>query len=172
MASAQQVPLEYRRKLLAALFTGVERHTCHEWQAHNHYLRTAVMASPGESAAVVHCCLMAPFHPLFHPPPRGASGGVRSLKPVVGRGPRDQSGGAKWCREAREVLPRPTPLRFERANGREAGRGWIAAFTTEKRPETVFRGCSEVCFLCRSQSSHWSLFQKKRGVVTLKNSPP
>ena len=112
------------------------------------------------------------FHPLFHAPLRGASGGVRSLKPVVGRGPRDQSGGEKWCREAREALPHPAPLRFERANGREAGRGWIAAFTTEFPSETIFRGGSEVCFFCRHTVECLSLFQKKRGVVTLKNSPP
>jgi hypothetical protein len=53
---------------MAGLFAGIKRHKCHEWQAHNHYQRTAVMASQGESAAVVCCCHMAPFHPLFHPP--------------------------------------------------------------------------------------------------------
>ena len=71
---------------------------------------------------------------------------------MVGRGPRDQSGGEKWCREAREALPHPAPLRFERANGREAGRGWIAAFTTEFPSETIFRGGSG-CVLLLSRRS-------------------
>ena len=29
---------------------------------------------------------------------------------MVGRGPRDQSSGEKWCREAREALRRPPPF--------------------------------------------------------------
>ena len=76
------------------------------------------------------------------------SGGVRKPKPVVGRGPWDQSSGAKWCGEAREALACCVTLRFERASRRETGRSWITAFTTELRPETIFRGCSEVvpCF--------------------------
>jgi hypothetical protein len=57
-----------------------------------------------------------------HPPPlRGASGCVRSRKPLLGRGPRDQSSGQKPRMSAPEALVCLAPLRFERARGREVG---------------------------------------------------
>ena len=111
-------------------------------------------------------------HHLFTHPQRGASGGMRSRKLMVGRGPRDQSSGQKPRARAPEALACLAPLRFERARRREVGSGRIAAFTTGLPSETIFRGRSEVCFSSRAQSSRWSLFQKKRGVVTFWILPP
>jgi hypothetical protein len=79
---------------------------------------------------------------LFHAPLRSASGGARSLKPMVGRGPRDQSSGQKPRARLPEALACRAALRFKRARRRDVGRGWIAAFTTELRPEPIFRGGS------------------------------
>ena len=163
VASAQQVPLEYRGKSLADLFTGIERHKCHEWQAHNHYLRTAVMASQGESAAVVCCCHMAPFHPLFHAPLRSASGGARSLNPLVGRGPRDQSSGQKPRARLPEVLACRAALRFKRANGREAGRAGLPRLLLNRGLNPFLGGVLDECGSEHSKSS--------RGHFFLKNDP-
>ena len=90
------------------------------------------------------CLFACTRAPHCRPPPlRGASGGVRSRKPMVGRGPRDQSSGQKPRARAPEALACLAPLRFERARWREVGSGRIAAFTTESPSETIFRGCSE-----------------------------
>ena len=40
---------------------------------------------------------------------------------MVGRGPRDQSSGEKWCREAREALRRPPPFNLNVPVGRDSG---------------------------------------------------
>ena len=69
--------------------------------------------------------------------------GVRSRKPLVGRGPRDQSSGQKPRARAPEVLACGAALGFERASRREAWSGWSAAFSAEFRPGPIFRGCSE-----------------------------
>jgi hypothetical protein len=74
-------------------------------------------------------CVLLPhgtISPAFSPTPCGASGGVRSRKPVVGRGPRDQTGRQKPRARAPEALPRPAALRFKRASRREVGRGRFA----------------------------------------------
>ena len=108
--------------------------------------RNACVAAAQAACCNTHGCTRCTtradtsFQPLFHAPLRSASGGARSLKPMVGRGPRDQSSGQKPRARAPEVLACPAPVRFERARRREVGRGWIAAFTTESRSEPIFRG--------------------------------
>jgi hypothetical protein len=112
------------------------------------------------------------FHPLFHAPLRSASGGARSLKPMVGRGPRDQSSGQKPRARLPEALPRPAPVRFERARRREVGRGWIAAFTTESPSEPIFRGGSGGVWPSAATRESMSLYSKKRPDVTFWILPP
>ena len=93
--------------------------------------RNACVAAAQAACCNTHGCTRCTtradtsFHPLFHAPLRSASGGARSLKPMVGRGPRDQSSGQKPRARLPEVLACPAALRFKRANGREAGRAGL-----------------------------------------------
>ena len=74
--------------------------------------------------SALHAEQCAACNAIFRPhntrPPttlHSPTGGVWDRKPVVGRGPRDQSSGQKPRARAPEALPHPAPLRFERARG-------------------------------------------------------
>ncbi len=84
------------------------------------------------------------FHPLFHAPLRSASGGARSLKPMVGRGPRDQNSGQKPRARLPEALPRPAPVRFERARRREAGGAGLRRLLLNRRLNPFLGGVLDV----------------------------
>jgi hypothetical protein len=91
-------------------------------------------------------CVQCAFRPHNTRPPttlHSPTGGVWDRKPVVGRGPRDQSSGQKPHARAPEVLPRVAPLRFERARGAKLREGGIAAFSTLIRFQGFLRGCSK-----------------------------
>ena len=97
-------------------------------------------------------------HPCAAPP-----GGARSLKPMVGRGPRDQSSGQKPRARLPEVLACRAALRFKRANGREAGRAGLPRLLLNRGLNPFLGGVLDECGSEHSKSS--------RGHFFLKNDP-
>ncbi len=69
----------------------------------------------------------ARLHTRPPPTPHSPTGGVWDRKPVLGRVPRDQSRGQTPRARAPEMLPRPAPLRFERARSAHLTEGYIAS---------------------------------------------
>ncbi len=97
--------------------------------------------------AVVALHLSSPFHAPTHPPraapPEACGASNRWLGVVHGT----KVVGKSHARACRRCLP--APRRFDLnvpMGGKRGGAGirwiqWIAAFTTELRPEPIFRGC-------------------------------
>jgi hypothetical protein len=100
---------------------------------------------------------------IFHAPLRSASGGARSLKPMVGRGPRDQSSGQKPRARLPEVLACRAALRFKRARRREAGRAGLPRLLLNRGLNPFLGGVLDECGSEHSKSS--------RGHFFLKNDP-
>ena len=66
--------------------------------------------------------------------------GVRSRKPLVGRGPRDQSSGQKPRARAPEVLPRSATLRFESARDGKWGAAELLRFLLDYGLKPILGG--------------------------------
>ena len=94
---------------------------------------------------------------------RSPTGGMWDRKPVVGRGPRDQSSGQKPRARLPEVLACPAALRFKRANGREAGRAGLPRLLLNRGLNPFLGGVLDECGSEHSKSS--------RGHFFLKNDP-
>ena len=102
---------------------------------------------------------LARTHHTLHSP----TGGMWDRKPVVGRGPRDQSSGQKPRARLPEVLACPAALRFKRANGREAGRAGLPRLLLNRGLNPFLGGVLDECGSEHSKSS--------RGHFFLKNDP-
>ena len=106
-------------------------------------------------------------HPCAAPPEAcGASnrwsGVVRGTK-VVGR-----SGAGRLGRR----FPAPPHFDLNVPVGGKRGGAGLQRLLLKNGLKPFLGGVLRCASSLGTQSSHWSLFQKKRGVVTLKNSPP